>query len=244
MRRYRVLRPHQPAQKNGNLYYVRLNTPLGIFYKLGFTSLESVAKRLGYQGTGDEAYIDEVLYFVYHENAFDLETTLHAHFASQSVFRMFSAAPDMPLCGNGQSELYYDDILGLDSAFTKEQSEKTRSSVKLAILMRTWSSEETALKQKAFDDAKERFVEDLFSRLRSGLQVIAPVINWLFGTRLFQDTERAPSADASIALGIIENFKYERRLKRQSELYRLRKEAREEMERMTAAAANTNFSQP
>ncbi|HGY9638059.1 TPA: GIY-YIG nuclease family protein [Pseudomonas putida] len=125
----------------GNLYYVRLNTPLGKFYKIGFTKMKSVNDRLAFQGTGDEKYIDEVLYFKFHLGALDLEQCLHGHFHDKAAFRQYSADVDMPLPKNGQSELYYDDVLNLDAGFTPEQAKLTRKAVELAIAKRTYSSE-------------------------------------------------------------------------------------------------------
>lgn len=246
MKYHNFHRPHRPAQKNGHLYYARLKTPLGIFYKLGFTSLESLAKRLAFQGTGDDALIDEVLYFVYHENAYDLETTLHAHFTWHRAFSVYSAQADMPLCGNGQSELYYDDILGLDGHFTQEQADETRTNVQLAILMRTCASKEAALKQKAADEAQARLIEGISSTLRSGLLGIAAVINFLFGTRLLKDPDTSTEVHVPDALAMIHRYKADResrRIERSNELHRLRKEAREEMARKAGAVAQSDSAQ-
>jgi hypothetical protein len=247
MRQYRSYSPLKPSQTNGHLYYVRLKTPLGIFYKLGFTSLESVEKRLGFKETGDEALIDEVLYFVYHENAFELETLLHGHFNRQRVFRIFSAEPDMPLCGNGQSELYYEDILGLDSGFTEEQAASTRTGVQLAIIMRTCSSQEEALKQKAFDDAQERLLKSVFGTLGWIGTKIAQVFNALFGTRLLMDSQEEPSKAVSEALWMIKGHKEQLRIQRNAELFRIRKQYREAMEAQAAAEkaqASQDISEP
>lgn len=126
---------------SGNLYYVRLNTPLGKFYKIGFTSMSSVGDRLAFQGTGDEKYIDEVLYFKFHFGALNLEQCLHGHFYEKAAFRKYSADIDMPLPKNGQSELYYDDVLNLDAGFTPEQAKLTRNAVELAVAKRTYSSD-------------------------------------------------------------------------------------------------------
>ena len=53
----------RPTTPDGNLYYVRLKTPVGTMYKLGFTKLSSVRERLAYQKSGDEQYIDKVFLF-------------------------------------------------------------------------------------------------------------------------------------------------------------------------------------
>lgn len=125
----------------GNLYYVRLNTPLGKFYKIGFTTMKSVNDRLAFQGTGDEKYIDEVLYFQFRLGAYGLEQSLHAYFSEQAAFGKYSAFVDMPLPRNGQSELYYDDVLKLDKKFTPAQAESSRKAVELAVAKRTYSSD-------------------------------------------------------------------------------------------------------
>lgn len=124
--RYRGPRIYPPpAIRSGNLYYVRLKTPMGLMYKLGFTTLGSVHDRLAYQASGDEKYIDSVLCFVHLDDAWGAEQRLHQHFVQDVLFYKGGVA-DMPLFGNGQGELYRDDILGFDEDFTKEQSHGTR----------------------------------------------------------------------------------------------------------------------
>ena len=134
----------------GKIYYVRLITPLGKFYKIGYTSMNSVSSRLAFQGTGDDKYIDEVLYFNFHFGALDLEQCLHGHFHDKAAFRQYSADVDMPLPKNGQSELYYDDVLNLDKDFTPAQANFTRKAVELAIEKRTCSSEVWAKRKIVF----------------------------------------------------------------------------------------------
>lgn len=129
--------PHRPSQSSGNVYYARLKTPLGYFYKLGFTTLASVHERLAYQGKGNEQLLDKVLCFAYLEDAFDVEMSLHAHFIARAAFSSYCADPDLPLYGNGQSELYIDDILGLDDEYNAAQSDDTRNNIRLADLART-----------------------------------------------------------------------------------------------------------
>ncbi|MFK4132246.1 hypothetical protein ACI2KR_08125 [Pseudomonas luteola] len=118
-----------PRKSEGNLYYVKLNTPLGIFYKIGYTSLGSVEERLAYQDTGDEKMIDKVLLFHNMKDAYQTETRLHSHFRRSAAFGQYSAQKDMPLCNNGQSELYYKDVLELDDNYDKRQMWKTRFNV-------------------------------------------------------------------------------------------------------------------
>lgn len=135
-RRYRPYQPIIPRITSGNLYYVRLKTDYGIFYKLGFTSLPSVESRFSYQATGDEQLIDRVLLFTYMEEAFSVETRLHNHFGSKSAFGKYSKNRMYPLTNNGQSELYYNDILELDPAYTKFQSFKTFMQVEHASMLK------------------------------------------------------------------------------------------------------------
>ena len=132
MSRYhrRPLKVYVPAKTYGNLYYLRLKTKLGIFYKLGFTSLSSAEERIAFNGNGDELSIDKVLFFHYFENAFEVEQQLLNHFPS--AFGKFSSREYMPFAKNGQSELYVRDILGLDSMFTEEQAAETLKAISKA----------------------------------------------------------------------------------------------------------------
>lgn len=124
--------------KAGNIYYVRLKTPFGPFYKLGFTTMASVHERLAFQGAGHETQIDAVLGFVASPNALSIEQTLHGHFNHKQAFSI----PDllMPFAGNGQSELYVEDILSLDEEFTREQARRVRVSI---VAQRTGESVES-----------------------------------------------------------------------------------------------------
>ena len=114
----------RPTTPDGNLYYVRLKTPVGTMYKLGFTKMSSVRERLAYQKSGDEQYIDKVLLFAHRPDAFTVEEQLHGYFGQKRLFGKYAAQKDRPLAGNGQSELYANDILGLDPEFTKIQEKK------------------------------------------------------------------------------------------------------------------------
>lgn len=106
-------RPSNPA---GHVYYAKLRTPQGFFYKVGYTSKSSLADRLAYGSTGDEKLIEQEFFFTYRKDAWDVEQTLLEHFGKQRAFGKFSKDPMKPLNGRGQSELFYDDILGLDDA--------------------------------------------------------------------------------------------------------------------------------
>jgi hypothetical protein len=104
-------RPKDPA---GNVYYVRLKTPQGTFYKVGYTSKPALTERMAYGGYGDEKLIDRELLFTFRKDAWDVEQTLLDHFNKHRAFGKFSNDPLMPLSGRGQSELFAHDILGLD----------------------------------------------------------------------------------------------------------------------------------
>lgn len=122
---------HVPDNKSGHLYYVRLKTEAGTFYKIGFTSMNSVVARMAYKGEGHEKLIDKILLFHYFDDGFSVEQRFHQALRSQRMFDQFSAVSYLPLAGNGQSELYAEDVLRLDPEFTQEQSESTRQTVRL-----------------------------------------------------------------------------------------------------------------
>ena len=109
----------RPATDVGNVYYVKLNTPQGIFYKLGYTSKNSVYERLSYAGYGDEKLIDKVILFSHRDDAYPVECKLHRHFKKRLAFGKYSKNPNQPLCNRGQGELYKYDVLGLDEDLYK-----------------------------------------------------------------------------------------------------------------------------
>lgn len=108
-----------PANRAGNLYYIKLNTKFGPFYKLGFTKSSSVSERFSYGDSTNHKLIEKVLLFVPLDDGYDTEAQLHRHFSIQKSFGMFSAIPDMPLYRDGQGELYYKDILELDRDYSQ-----------------------------------------------------------------------------------------------------------------------------
>lgn len=122
---YKTNTSFRQPKGGGTLYYVRLKTPVGILYKLGYTTLSSVEERLAYQGRGDEKLLDRVLFFKHFDNAAEMESAAHDHFSRKSAFGRFSNEPGMPLFGNGQSELYAKDILGVDPNYRAGQSDIT-----------------------------------------------------------------------------------------------------------------------
>jgi len=114
----------------GNLYYVRLKTELGLLYKIGFTTLNSVEQRLGYSGSDDRLLIDKVLMFMPFGDALLVEAKLHSMLEDKKAFGDYSHKSDFPLAGNGQSELYAEDVLGMDSHYTDEQGASTSRNIK------------------------------------------------------------------------------------------------------------------
>jgi hypothetical protein len=104
----------RPSNPSGYVYYARLKTPQGIFYKLGYTSKPTLKDRFAYGGNGDEKLIDRQFIFTFRQNAWDIEQMLLEHFDKHRIFGKFSNDFAMPLAGRGQSELFKRDILGLD----------------------------------------------------------------------------------------------------------------------------------
>jgi hypothetical protein len=78
-----------------------------------------VLQRFSYGELTNHELIEKELLFVPLDDGFDVETRLHDHFSAKKSFGMFSSIPDMPLYRDGQSELYYEDILGLDENFSR-----------------------------------------------------------------------------------------------------------------------------
>ncbi len=118
---------YAPPIKAGNLYYVRLRTPVGLLYKLGFTTMNSVESRLAFKGDGADLLIDKVLLFAYFDDAWDMEQSLHLTFSNRRGFCGWENG--MPLYKNGQSELYCDDVLRLDFEFTSRQLRETNDEI-------------------------------------------------------------------------------------------------------------------
>lgn len=106
----------RPSTPDGHVYYVRLKTPIGVFYKLGFTKQKSVRDRFSYGGSDNAKLIDKELCMVYLADGYDVEQALHSHFAKRRAFH--STKHGFPLAGSGQSELYFVDVLGMDPDYS------------------------------------------------------------------------------------------------------------------------------
>ena len=104
----------RPTNPSGNVYYVKLRTPQGVFYKVGYTSKATLAERMAYGGYGDEKLIERQLLFAFRHDAWDVEQTLLEYLDEYRAFGKYSNDPSKPLCGRGQSELFVRDVLGLD----------------------------------------------------------------------------------------------------------------------------------
>ena len=113
----------------GYMYYARMKTKWGIFYKLGYTSQSSLEVRLNYGEKNDGDLVDRVLLWAWSDSALHDEQRLHDLFRDKRVFGKYGRFHNGPLYKNGQSELYAEDILDLDPECTKEQ---VKSSVKAA----------------------------------------------------------------------------------------------------------------
>lgn len=119
---------NRPVTDAGRVYYVKLKTDCGTFYKIGFTTKESVEERFSYAGLGDEKMIEKVFLFTYAENAYAVEQKLHKYFKKSLAFGKYSKDPNLPLFKRGQSELYRSDILGLDDELYENETEILRES--------------------------------------------------------------------------------------------------------------------
>lgn len=184
MKRYRQ------AQLAGNLYYVRLKTSAGYVYKLGFTTMRSVHERLAFQGGGDEELIDKVFLFNHFDDAFDMEEQLHHHFRDKAVFRKKYPKSNGPLYKNGQSELYVEDILKLDSSYTQARGELTLKDLKVADLEHRGLTTEAANKSLALGEK----LSVLTKLLLYPIYPVLIVIGWL--SKLFGDDSELKEAIA------------------------------------------------
>jgi hypothetical protein len=120
-------------QQSGNLYYIKLKTDLGIFYKIGFTTYQNINDRFNYDNSNDYRLIQETLMFQYYDDAYLKEQRLHKQYKYKKAFYKYSNESYLPLPNNGQSELYYDDILSLDKNFSKKEKNFTKLKVYIAI---------------------------------------------------------------------------------------------------------------
>lgn len=103
---------NRPLDVSGHVYYAKLETPPGTFYKIGYTKKSCLVDRFSYANCVDEKLIKREFFFTFRPDAWEIEQALLEHFDRHRAFRIKD--PAMPLCGRGQSELFHHDILGLD----------------------------------------------------------------------------------------------------------------------------------
>ena len=175
-----VLRSNQ-IDPEGLLYYVRLKTPYGRIYKLGYTSLGSVHERLAYQGKGHEKLIEAVLLTVKYDDALLREQCLHSYFKSKSLLPV--PDQDMPLFGNGQSELYAEDILGLDPTYTDGHRRAVESAIQARRLQRLGMSKGEIAARAAEEEKSEQLVRDLDASIGGVFRLYKRLQDWLLGPR-------------------------------------------------------------
>lgn len=109
----------KPNVTAGYVYYVKFKFNQDTFYKIGFTTKNSVIERFSYAGSNDFNNVEKVLLFTYNSNAWGIEQDLLEYFQKQLAFGKYSNDPTKPLAGNGQSELFNTDVLGLDKELYK-----------------------------------------------------------------------------------------------------------------------------
>lgn len=231
---------HQPVieDKEGNLYYVRLKTSLGPMYKLGFTTMASVKERLAFQGAGHEDQIDKVIAFVPDPGALSIEQRLHRHFKRHSVFPVIER--DMPFAGNGQSELYVEDILEMDFEYTPEQGRRVHEALMQGRMAQTGASPAsiaTATKQKLRDNEDVQAIIDLrhLWLVRWVLWARQKLVDRLFTSPAQREHEKDIQR-------LIEWFQREPRRQRAIENVRLKRELAEIEDRHRRAAAQRTFA--
>jgi hypothetical protein len=171
-----------PPSKAGNLYYVRLCTPVGMLYKIGFTTMGSVHERLAFRGDGTDTLIDRVLLFAHFSDASDLEQELHKLFRRSAAFCGWDE--QMPLFANGQSELYCEDVLELDNNYSRRQSLETAEEIEFVRHV-AYGADEALLRahlterRRQRSDRERRWAETCATpSVKSGwmVRVIGPIV--------------------------------------------------------------------
>jgi len=109
----------KPKKTSGYVYYVKFIFEGEVFYKLGFTTKNSLSERFSYSGSDDFKSIKKIIFFTYRPNAWYIEQDLLDYFEKHLAFGKYSNDSTKPLAGNGQSELFKTDVLGLDEELYK-----------------------------------------------------------------------------------------------------------------------------
>jgi hypothetical protein len=115
----------RPDTTEGYVYYARFNTNKGKFYKIGFTKMKTIEKRFSYNGSENYKLIDEVFMYKYSLYAYEIEHMFHSvlsweqTYGYHSIRKYFLDLSKHPLFGDGQTELYKEDVLGLDPQYKR-----------------------------------------------------------------------------------------------------------------------------
>jgi len=110
----------EPDHPEGYVYYIKLNTEKGVFYKIGFTKMSNIEKRFSYGGSDNYKLIEKVLMFKYCMYGYRMEQKLHFLLSRHQTYNrhtlrnLFRDFRQHPLFKDGQTELYKSDVLGLD----------------------------------------------------------------------------------------------------------------------------------
>ncbi len=99
--------------KSGRVYYIKLNFPTFSVYKIGYTT-RSIAHRLKTMGLpwGVRPEVIQITNFACAIGAYNLEQALHLAYAKDRY-------KGARLIASGYTELYSNDILGLDQGLPR-----------------------------------------------------------------------------------------------------------------------------
>ena len=179
---------HVPPSKEGHLYYVRLRTPVGLLYKLGFTTMNSVEERLTLKGDGAQLLIDKVIFFRRFKNAWDIEQELHTLLKRKAAFCGWDE--EMPLFQNGQSELYCEDVLKLDNEYTYRQAQNTHDEIDIARHI-SFGADEKLVREGMRKSRENQWDRKLYEAIKEPESKVKPnwilrLIGWLLGAVLLR----------------------------------------------------------
>ena len=199
-------------------------------FKLGFTTWPSVEQRFAYKGSGDEKYIDKVLFFEHFEDALEMETTLHAYFRRKATFcGSGGREQDMPLFQNGQTEIYIQDILDLDySSDRLAQEWQVRESLCRFRCKRIGQLSDQEIE---LDIRHERISFELENKPKEPIALQWPMTwivkfySWFEGGQSKSEARLREAAEEVI--GRIDSIRMNERLERSKRLAQLKKKIRE-----------------
>lgn len=165
----------RPKTREGYVYYVRLRTNKGVFYKIGFTTMESLEKRFSYKGSENYKLIDKIFLYKYFIYAYDIEQLLHDHLRNENAYSKYKLANlfrDLsahPLFRDGQTELYKEDVLGLDPDYQRPFSLFNLFSAPRHNLVRNRTLSMDGYHQSVKDQAEKRVYQILDDFLKAPL---------------------------------------------------------------------------